>query len=122
MVKRIVIAGSRNYYNYEEAKIFIDCCIKRIKEKYDLIFLSGGCRGADALGERYAKENGYKIEIHSANWQKYKNAAGPMRNMEMAKITDYVICFWDGESKGTRSMIKFAKQLNKPIKIKHIQK
>lgn len=121
MNKRIVIAGSRNYNNYEKAKTFIDFCIKNIKEKYDLIFLSGGCRGADALGERYAKENGYKIEIHPAEWQKYKNAAGPIRNKEMAKITDYVICFWDGESNGTRSKIEFAKKINKPIKIKLVK-
>ena len=41
--------------------------------------------------------------------------------MEMAKMADYVICFWDGESNGTRSMIEFAKKFNKPIKIKLIK-
>ena len=28
-----------------------------------LIFISGCCRGADALGERYAEENGFRAEL-----------------------------------------------------------
>jgi hypothetical protein len=38
----------------------------------------------------------------------------------MAKIADYVICFWDGKSKGTKAMIHYATQLRKPLKIKII--
>ena len=120
MIKRIVVAGCRDYDNYEEAKEYIDFCIQNLRKEYTLIFLSGGCKGADALGERYAKENGFKIEYYPADWKKFGKAAGPKRNFEMAKMCDYVICFWDGKSKGTKSMIDFAKKLNKPIKIKKI--
>lgn len=120
MIKRIVVAGCRNYNNYNEAKAYIDFCISEIKEKYTLIFVSGGCRGADSIGERYAKENGYEIERYPAEWQKYGKAAGPKRNEQMARAADYIICFWDGKSKGTASMINYAKRYNKPIKIKRI--
>ena len=120
MIKRIVVAGCRNYNNYNEAKEYIDFCISEIKEKYTLIFVSGGCRGADSIGERYAKENGYEIERYPAEWDKYGKAAGPKRNEQMARAADYIICFWDGKSKGTASMINYAKRYNKPIKIKKI--
>ena len=120
--KKIVIAGCRDYNNYEETESYIDFCIKNIKKEYNLVFVSGGCSGADKLGERYAAEHGYKIEVYPAEWKKYGPQAGPIRNMEMAKISDFVICFWDGESNGTRSMINCAKKLNKPIKIKLITK
>lgn len=120
MIKRIVIAGSRHYNNYEEAKEYIDFCISNIKKEHQLVFVSGCCYGADALGERYANENGYKLELFPADWKKYGRSAGPKRNLEMAKIADYVICFWDGKSKGTHSMIEYAKKLNKPLKIKFI--
>ena len=83
--------------------------------------VSGGARGADALGERYAKENGFKIERYPAHWEKYGKSAGPKRNEQMAKITDFVICFWDKKSLGTKSMIGFAKEYNKPIRIKYIK-
>ena len=120
MKKRIVVAGCRYYENYKEAKAYIDFCISRIKEEHTLVFLSGGCRGADGLGERYAKENGYAIERYPAQWHKYGKSAGPRRNREMAERADYVICFWDGVSQGTRSMIQFAEQFNKAIRIKYI--
>lgn len=90
------------------------------KERVYSYFLSGGCKGADALGERYAEENGFKIEHFPAEWNKFGKSAGPIRNFQMAKNCDYVICFWDGKSKGTKSMINYAKQLNKPIKVKKI--
>ena len=118
MIKRIVIAGCRNYTNYTEAKKYIDFCINKIKNEYELIFISGKCRGADELGERYAKENGYNIEYYPAEWEKYGRSAGPLRNKKMAEIADYVICFWDGKSKGTKSMIEKTKKLGKPIFIK----
>ena len=121
MQKRVVVAGCRNYDDYREAKEYIDFCISEIKGKYELIFVSGGCRGADFLGEKYALENGFKLETYPANWKLYGNSAGPRRNKEMAEKVDYVICFWDGKSRGTKSMIEFAKSMNIPIKIKMIK-
>lgn len=120
MVKRVVVAGCRDYENYEEAKVFIDNCIREIRKQNTLIFISGRCRGADMLGERYAKENGIEIEYYHADWKVFGNAAGPMRNQKMAEACDFAICFWDGKSRGTRSMIEYARKLNKPIRIKKI--
>lgn len=121
MIKRVVVAGCRDYYNYDEAKMFIDHCIKNIRNEHTLIFVSGRCRGADALGERYAIENGFEVELYPAEWGKYGPKAGPIRNKQMAEIGDYIICFWDGKSRGTKSMIGFAKDYGKPIKIKMVK-
>ena len=121
MTKRVVIAGCRDYNNYDEAKEFIDYCLSRIRKENEIIIVSGGARGADALGERYAKENGFKIERYPAHWEKYGKSAGPKRNEQMAKVADCVICFWDRKSLGTKSMIGFAKEYNKPIRIKIIK-
>ncbi len=120
MIKRIVVAGCRDYNNYSQAAEFIDLCISRIRKEYTLIFLSGGCRGADMLGERYAKENGFEVERYPAEWDKFGGAAGPMRNAKMAQSCDYVICFWDGKSAGTKSMIENAERMGKKIRIKKI--
>ena len=121
MIKRVAVAGCRQYENYEEAKEYIELCISEIRKKYTLIFVSGGCRGADALGERYAAENGLKTEKYPADWEKYGRAAGPMRNKKIAEISDYIICFWDGQSKGTKSLLRFAEKSQKPVKIKFIK-
>ena len=120
MIKRVVIAGCRDYENYEQAKEFIDICLSNVRKENEIIIVSGGARGADAIGERYAKENGFAVEKYPADWEKYGKSAGPIRNKQMAEISDYVICFWNEKSKGTKSMIDYAKKLNKPVKIKII--
>ena len=120
MEKRIVVAGCRNYYNYEEANVFIEYCIKKNCPNDTVILLSGGCRGADALGERYAKENGLSVEYYPAEWEKYGKAAGPIRNQIMVDNCDYVVCFWDNKSKGTKSLINYTKKTGKPLFVKII--
>ena len=117
MTKRIVIAGCRDYTNYNQAKEYIDICLSNIHKENEIIIISGGAKGADALGEQYAKENGFKIERYNADWDKYGRSAGPKRNELMAKNCDGVICFWGGQSRGTKSMINYAKKYNKPIRI-----
>ncbi len=120
MIKRIVIAGCRNYNDYDTAKQFIEKCISSVRKENEIIIISGGCKGADIIGERFAKENGFGIEKYPAEWGKYGKSAGPKRNGIMAEKSDLVICFWDGKSRGTKSMIEYARKLNKPIKIMHL--
>ena len=108
--------------NGRSTKSFIDeglfeTCKNNLKEN-DIVIISGCASGADAMGQRYAEENGFKVEKYPADWKKYGKGAGPIRNKQMAEVCDYVICFWDGESKGTKSMIDLAAKYNKPIKIK----
>lgn len=119
-VKRVVVAGCRDYTNYAEAKEYIDYCISNIRKENKIIIVSGGAGGADSLGERYARENGLEVERYPADWNKYGRGAGPRRNRQMAEVSDYVICFWDGQSRGTKSMIDCARQCGKPVNIKNI--
>lgn len=118
--KRVVIAGCRDYNNYDESKIYIDFCLSNIRKENDIVIVSGCASGADAIGERYAKENGFKVEKYPADWKTYGKSAGPRRNKQMAEVSDYVICFWDYKSRGTKSMIDYAIKYNKPIRIKKI--
>lgn len=115
--KRVVIAGCRDYNNYEEAKAYIDFCLSNIRKENNIVIISGGASGADAIGERYAEENGFEVEKYLADWKTYGKSAGPKRNKQMAEVCDYVICFWDEKSRGTKSMIDYAKRCGKPIKI-----
>ena len=59
--KRVVIAGCRDYNNYDEAKLYIDLCLSNIRKENNIIIVSGCASGADAIGERYAKENGFRL-------------------------------------------------------------
>jgi len=101
---RIIIAGSRNFNNYELLKEKCDYYLKN-KQADEVIIVSGTARGADQLGERYARERGLQIESYPANWTKYGKRAGYLRNQEMANVADGLIAFWDGKSRGTKHMI-----------------
>ncbi len=121
MIKRIVIAGCRDYNDYDEAKSYIDFCLSNIRKENNIVIVSGCASGADAIGERYAEENGFVVEKYPADWKTYGRSAGPRRNKQMAEVSDLVICFWDEKSKGTKSMIEYAIKYNKTVKIKKIK-
>ena len=100
--------------------LLIDFCLSNIRDENNIVILSGCASGADAIGERYAKENGFKVEKYPADWETYGRSAGPKRNKQMAEVCDYVICFWDEKSKGTKSMINYAIKYKKPLMVKKI--
>ncbi len=121
VVIRVLIAGCRNFNDYKTAKSYIDMCISRIRKSGQIIIVSGGANGADKLAERYAAENNFKCEVFLPDWQKFGRSAGPKRNSEMVKVSDFVICFWDKKSNGTKSTIELSKKHNKPLRVKIIQ-
>ena len=107
---RVIIAGSRSFNDYE---LLREQCLSILQEKmrtHWVIIVSGHARGADSLGERFANEFRLPFELHPAKWRLLGKAAGMVRNAEMAKCSDALIAFWDGESRGTRHMINFARK------------
>jgi len=107
---KVSIIGSRGFNNYELLKKTLD----PVKDKITLI-VSGGAKGADSLGEQYAKENGIPTQIFIPDWEKQGRSAGYIRNRDIVSNSDVIIAFWDGSSKGTQHSFKLAKELNKRI-------
>ena len=87
---------------------------------HSIIIVSGGCIGADLMGEQYAKESGYGVERYPAEWEKYGRKAGIMRNAVMADNADALIAYWDGVSRGTKNMIDEARKRGLAVRIKQI--
>lgn len=48
--------------------------------------VSGGTRGVDRLGERYAYRHGLPCKVFPAQWAKHGRSAGPLRNMEFVEL------------------------------------
>ena len=114
---RLVVAGSRGFDSYERLSAELD---KYLKGRSNVTIISGTARGADRLGEKYAQEHGYKIEQVPAQWAKYHQGAGPIRNKQMVKTADAVLVFWDNESTGTKNIIECARAENIPCKVVNI--
>ena len=115
---KVIIAGTRDFDNYELLKLKMDNILAgKVRNNEEIIIISGTARGADKLGERYAREKGYKIERYPANWDKHGKRAGYIRNEQMAKVADACVCFWDEQSKGTKHMIDLAKQYKLALRV-----
>lgn len=111
---RVCIAGTRTFNDYSLLKTIITNAFFDISR---LHIISGHAKGADELGERFANENNLLLDIYPADWHLYRNRAGAIRNAEMAQVSDCLVAFWDGESRGTKNMIKNMKKLKKPVLI-----
>lgn len=117
---RVIIAGGRDFDDYPLLVKTMDKLLQNITDK--VVVVCGMARGADSLGERYAKERGFEVKYSPANWDYHGKAAGYKRNEQMAQNADALVAFWDGESKGTGHMINLAKAYNLKIRIKKYPK
>ena len=107
---KVVIAGSRDITDYDILLKAIKECPFQITE-----VISGRARGVDTLGEKYAEDYGLKLHPFPADWKRLRNAAGPIRNAQMADFADAVLCVWDGVSSGTKDMMNQARKRGLPL-------
>lgn len=131
----ILIAGGRDFNDYKKAD---NAWWFTVNEQdlflEDITIVSGACDsnkgvltftrpdgkkiyGADGVGESLAKDYGYPVKSFPADWKKFSNSAGPIRNEEMAKIINRALIFWDGKSKGSLNMINNCNKYKVPLTI-----
>ena len=104
---RVAIVGSRN--------ITLASLADYITENDEIV--SGGAVGVDQCAREYAMKNGLKITEFLPEYSKYGRAAPIIRNKQIVDYADKVIVFWNGSSKGTLSVIKYAEKVGKPHEI-----
>jgi hypothetical protein len=104
---RVIIAGSRGIIDYAQVERAMKLADLDVTE-----IVSGGARGVDTLGERWASEHDVPVQRHLPDWNQYGRSAGFCRNGEMAQNADALVAIWDGKSRGTQDMILQA-QVNK---------
>lgn len=102
---RVIIAGGRNLASDAHYAQLAEFMHKVWYEAGGVTeVLSGGCRGADLLGEDWAACNNVPVRRFPADWRGLGTAAGPIRNKQMAAEADALVLIWSGRSKGSASM------------------
>ena len=107
---KLAIVGGRNFDDYGRLRNFADYFI----DSDDDSIVSGGAKGADTLGKKYARDNYLSTATFLPDWDKYGKSAGFIRNQQIVDACDMVLAFWDGKSKGTQDTINKAKAQKKP--------
>lgn len=113
---KVIIAGSRDFNDYQLLEKLADMYFQNYSPG-QIEIVSGGARGADCLGERYAQARGMALRVMPADWNTHGKSAGYRRNEEMAKYATHCIVFWDGESRGTKHMIDLATKYNLVLRV-----
>ena len=126
----VIIAGSRDFNDYDYLEKSCHKIFYVLAKEYNILtnnikkdisnmkIVSGTARGADSLGEQFAKKYNIKTKRFPADWNTHGKSAGYIRNKRMAEyaVTDestgILIAFWDGKSKGTQHMINLARKNN----------
>lgn len=117
MDRKIIVAGSRTFNDYNLLKFTLDMLIRKYPKEDKLAFISGTAKGADFIGEQYAKSIGTEVLRFPADWDRYGKSAGYIRNAEMGKVANTLVAFWDYKSAGTRNMIEIMKKKNADVYI-----
>ena len=105
---KIAIVGSRSL-NLELPENLIGTDIKQI--------ISGGAKGIDRCARAYAKQHRIQILEILPEYDLYGRYAPLKRNDWILELSDMVLIFWDGKSRGSNYMIENCRKLCKPMKL-----
>jgi hypothetical protein len=108
---RILITGSRSW---PEENVIRDAFKKVVAENpgEKITLVSGACpQGADRMGEDVARDLGWELELHPADWGALGKSAGFVRNSHMVKLgADRLLAFVHNNSKGGTMTVSLAKK------------
>lgn len=104
---KIAVVGSRNItaVNLE----------KYVSEGDEVV--SGGAVGVDSCAAEYAQKNNLKLTVFLPQYDRYGRGAPIVRNKAIVDYAEKVVVFWDGRSKGTLSVIKYAEKVGKVCQV-----
>ncbi len=105
---RIIVAGSRTITDKKYVFNKLDDIILKLPHDADIEIISGLARGVDTLAVEYCADRNLRCIGFPAEWDIYKKRAGYLRNYFMSWYATHAIIFWDGDSRGTKSMIDIA--------------
>ena len=101
---KIAIIGSRNLIVENLEKYIPDNCEE---------IVSGGADGIDKCAKDYANKLKITLKEFFPEYKIYGRSAPIVRNKLIVDYSDEVIAFWNGVSKGTKSVIDYCKKRNK---------
>ena len=104
---KIAIVGSRN--------ISVNDISNYVSAGDEVV--SGGAAGVDKCASEYARAHALKLTEFLPEYELYGRAAPIIRNKRIVDYADKIVAFWDGNSRGTLSVIKYAEKTGKPCEV-----
>lgn len=113
---RVLVCGSRDWTDRKRLYQVLD----QVHVSHDITaVIEGEARGADKMARGWAASRNIAVAAFPADWNRYKLAAGPIRNRQMLieGKPELIVAFHDDlpHSKGTRNMITQAMKAGLPV-------
>ncbi len=102
---KVAVVGSRKLLVSEEL------LAEHIGDAEEIV--SGGARGVDECAASYAQKHGIRLTEIKPQYARYGRAAPLVRNKEIVDHADRILVFWDGHSRGSLSVIRYAEKIGK---------
>ncbi len=108
---RVLVCGSRKWTDYAA----IEQRLKLLPPQ--TMIIEGEAKGADKMARRIAVRIGLPVMPFPAEWDKYRRAAGVIRNQQMLDEgkPDLVLAFALPDSVGTKDMVARARKAGIPV-------
>lgn len=102
------IPGVRNIIMEDIHMIMAEC-----SPQTKIVIIEGGAAGVDTLARLCAISLGLEYRTFAADWERFGNIAGTLRNEVLIRHADFCLFYWDGKSTGTKDAIDLAEKYDK---------
>lgn len=118
--KVLAVVGAREFPDLPAVADWV----KKNAHRFDQL-VTGDAAGVDSTAAKAWEEaTGRKPKIYRANWERYKNAAGMLRNVSIIDAATFVVVFWAPDykrdldhSRGSMDDIGLAVASGKPMNV-----
>lgn len=111
----VLVCGGRDFYNSVFVGETLDHMLERPYQEGDLAIVQGGAAGADQCAEWWCNWRGVACFTCRANWQRWANAAGSIRNAWMIQYMQVDACIAFPGGNGTANMVKMCRGKGIPV-------
>lgn len=116
---RILVTGSRDFDDSDLIAFQLGWAAgEGAREGRRVTVIHGACpTGADAMADRLARDHGFTVEPHPADWRGHGKAAGPIRNRGMVQAgADVCLAFIKDGSHGATGCADMAERAGIPVR------
>lgn len=112
----LAIVGWRGMTTLLHQELF-DETLQKFVQEYGLpdLVVSGGAKGADTMGESWARLMKIPMQIFKPEWNLYGKSAGIRRNTDIINACTHVVAFPNDSGKGTQDSIRKAIEQQKTV-------